>query len=82
MKTESPEELQVCRANGMGKPLVCPARMACRRETNVGEVDGRHATFGGELVEEGERDGVDGVILAVMGQWLLPVRAVLAPIPV
>ena len=49
-------------------------------ETNVGKVDGGHATLGVELVEERERDGVDRVILAVVRQRLLLVVAVLPPV--
>ena len=49
-------------------------------KTNVGKVDGGHATLGIELVEERERDGVDRVILAVVRQRLLLVVAVLPPV--
>ena len=48
--------------------------------TNVGEVDGRHATLSGELVEEGKGDRIDRVILAVVRQRLLLVVAVLPPV--
>ena len=50
--------------------------------TNVGEVDGRHATLSGELVEEGKGDRIDRVILAVVSQRLLTVCAILSPVPV
>ena len=49
-------------------------------KTNVRKVDGGHATLGVELVEERERDGVNGVILAVVRQRLLLVVAVLPPV--